>query len=311
MTPDRQRPASKEGASALLTCYQKAVIHILHARDIPGISTNELESFRLRSRASAYTCRLRSCPRATLGFESAAARDEHEVDHARKFHCTYPSCQYPAFYSSQKLTRHMLDKHRMETPRRTMRQPGTRYQHENDGGRAILPSSNGPLRHMIDEVPVPRVQSNFLNKDDNYTQRTSDENAGDANSFSVPSDTIPGMLPPGHPQPGLPELLLTPEQIAKMSPGARQEYEAMRDQTLQMQLFEDITQEELDAFEDQKFPEVPMSVNTRGSTATLIRMISSDIFKLSNALHVWFQATRDEARLRAFIRIVCSLLYYY
>lgn len=136
----------------LLNCYQEALAHILQARDIPGISANDLESFRARSRSSAYTCRLRLCPRATIGFDSAEARDEHEVAHTRRFPCSIPSCQYPPFTSSQKLKRHMRERHSTGSSRRQIRQPHTRAQRETDVG-ITMESPAGELLRRTDNGP--------------------------------------------------------------------------------------------------------------------------------------------------------------
>lgn len=111
-----------DGISRLLASYQQAVVHILGQSEIPGVSANDIESFCTRSRSSAYTCGVRSCPRATIGFDSARLRDEHQIEHTRKYCCTYPSCQYPPFSSSQILKRHIRTNHTTASPRKSIRQ---------------------------------------------------------------------------------------------------------------------------------------------------------------------------------------------
>lgn len=195
-----------DSASELLACYQTALIYILHAREIPGISANDLENFRAGSRISAYTCRLRLCPRATVGFESAGARDEHEIGHARKFSCTFASCQYPAFNSSQTLKRHMREKHStIETPRRTIRRPGTRYQRENDGGLGIFSQSDRPPRHRRDKVKDSTVTPRAHNSHSDHAERGRPLTSGGNYPSFNPGDTVAQMTSVTRPQAGLTE----------------------------------------------------------------------------------------------------------
>lgn len=145
--PEELRSGSDiDGISRLLASYQQALVHILGQPDIPGVSANDMEIFCTRSRSSAYTCGVRSCPRATIGFDSAGLRDEHQIEHMRKYCCTYPTCQYPPFSSSQILKRHIRTNHTAAAPRKTIRQvkdTGAAYhdrRHEADG--ASLPPSS-------------------------------------------------------------------------------------------------------------------------------------------------------------------------
>lgn len=90
----------------MLTVYQKTIRSILDQSDHPGISAEELELFKSQFRAFAYTCGLKSCPRATLGFKAEKARLEHEMAHVGKFRCTFPVCYFPHFVSAQALKNH-------------------------------------------------------------------------------------------------------------------------------------------------------------------------------------------------------------
>jgi hypothetical protein len=97
---------SSDSISAMLSVYQETIRSILNQSDHPGISAEELELFKSQFRASAYTCRLKSCPRATLGFETEQSRHDHELAHVRKFRCTFPDCHFPPFLSAQALKGH-------------------------------------------------------------------------------------------------------------------------------------------------------------------------------------------------------------
>ena len=112
-----------DGISAMLTFYQAAVRSLLNQGDFPGVSAEELELFKSQFRTSAFTCRLNSCPRATLGFESEKLRLEHELAHVR-FRCTFPGCKYPLFVSAQSLRNHLNKYHNPNLPRKSIRQVG-------------------------------------------------------------------------------------------------------------------------------------------------------------------------------------------
>ena len=113
-----------DGISAMLTLYQEAVRSLLSQSDYPGVSAEELELFKNQFRTSAFTCRLNSCPRATLGFESEKLRLEHEMAHVRRFRCTFPGCKYPPFVSAQSLTNHSNKYHNPNPPRKSIRRVG-------------------------------------------------------------------------------------------------------------------------------------------------------------------------------------------
>src|SRR5579871_2454248 len=142
------------GVSAMLTSYQEAVKSLLSQSDYPGVSAEELELFKNQFRTSAFTCRLNSCPRATLGFESEKLRLEHEMAHMRRFRCTFPGCKYPPFVSAQSLKSHLNKYHNPNPPRKSIRQVGhistTRSGLNASGIPSSLPEGQfrGPLGAM-------------------------------------------------------------------------------------------------------------------------------------------------------------------
>lgn len=93
-----------------------------------GLSVQDLETFRDDHGTSRHTCRLRSCPHATLGFKSEELRIEHESSHVRKklFPCIDPSCYYPPFLTAQALKAHTKKYHGAPIPRTTIRRPSSR-----------------------------------------------------------------------------------------------------------------------------------------------------------------------------------------
>lgn len=108
----------------MLESYQRAVEYLLGQDSCPGASAEELALFKSQFSTSAYTCRLRSCPRATIGFEAENLRREHETVHAGGFRCTLSDCQYPPFQSSQKLKSHIDRCHSLAPARRSIRSVG-------------------------------------------------------------------------------------------------------------------------------------------------------------------------------------------
>lgn len=75
-------------------------------------------------RASAFTCRLRSCPRATVGFENDSLRREHEITHVGGYRCTVVNCQYPPFHSAKSLRNHTSNVHNPDPVSKSIRRVG-------------------------------------------------------------------------------------------------------------------------------------------------------------------------------------------
>ncbi|KAF1954513.1 hypothetical protein CC80DRAFT_517458 [Byssothecium circinans] len=110
-----------DSISSMLDAYQKSVETLLDHDSCPGASIEELRFFKSQFRTSAYTCRLRSCPRATIGFDSDELRHEHETGHAGGFRCSEVSCQYPPFRTSQALKSHFDSRHATIPVRKSIR----------------------------------------------------------------------------------------------------------------------------------------------------------------------------------------------
>ncbi|KAG8158067.1 hypothetical protein KVR01_011828 [Diaporthe batatas] len=105
-----------EGVSALLSQYQRLLLHVINEPDIPGVSPRDVETFRNEFCTSAHSCRLGSCPRATVGFETERLRIEHEKSHVRRYPCTHLGCQYPPFLTPGSLKKHIRKEHETVKP---------------------------------------------------------------------------------------------------------------------------------------------------------------------------------------------------
>ena len=133
-----------KGVAGMLESYQQAVRFLLNENDYPGATAEELDFFKSQFRDSAYTCRVKSCARATLGFELNKERLRHEATHIRVFRCTFANCHYPfPFKSKQTLKDHKKKYHEPDSPRISIRKPApTRTQ----GTRPVGFEASGSMR---------------------------------------------------------------------------------------------------------------------------------------------------------------------
>ncbi|KAL7914862.1 hypothetical protein GGI35DRAFT_161583 [Trichoderma velutinum] len=95
---------------ALKKRYQTTIQKLLNYSTYPGISFQQLEQFKQNFRTSAFTCRLWSCPYATLGFSNLDSLTRHEAEHAKHI-CRVQGCQYPVFNSARLLKNHVAEHH--------------------------------------------------------------------------------------------------------------------------------------------------------------------------------------------------------
>ncbi|KAI0129640.1 hypothetical protein BJ170DRAFT_700831 [Xylariales sp. AK1849] len=144
--PGDSKGASKYGREskpqnalpATLASYQRTVRFLLQQDDYPGVSSEELADFKKQFYTSAFTCRLRLCPYATLGFELESLRDDHEAVHARRFPCTNPDCRYPPFISADALRKHVDNKHTPKPTRKPIFQRNTTNEPERQTAQVIF-----------------------------------------------------------------------------------------------------------------------------------------------------------------------------
>ncbi|KAH8690624.1 NACHT domain protein [Talaromyces proteolyticus] len=105
--------------------YQATIRALLVLRNFPAITTEELEHFQQEHSISAFTCRLPSCPRATVGFENKESQLKHEATHAPCIKCSFPGCQYPSFRSARALKNHEVNCHNSASGRQRIRKADT------------------------------------------------------------------------------------------------------------------------------------------------------------------------------------------
>ncbi|KAK2728230.1 NACHTdomain protein [Colletotrichum kahawae] len=103
------KPSS--ATNRILLGYQETVRYLLEQDDFPGVSAEALKSFKCQFSSALYTCRLRTCPRATCGFDNQELLHRHELSHARRYPCNVSGCQTPPFGSAEALRRHNTKYH--------------------------------------------------------------------------------------------------------------------------------------------------------------------------------------------------------
>ncbi|KAL8366864.1 hypothetical protein RB595_005026 [Gaeumannomyces hyphopodioides] len=123
----------KDGISKLLSSYQATTRYLLCQHAVEGVSADELKLFKEQFGSSAFTCRLRTCPHATLGFESESDREHHEMAHVRGVRCSVPGCQYLPFSSTIGLQKHIRERHETSSGRRTIRRAPRLQTQRNQG----------------------------------------------------------------------------------------------------------------------------------------------------------------------------------
>jgi hypothetical protein len=122
------------GIDSLLVNYQRTVEKLLSLRNYTGFSLQELELFKKDFKASAFTCRLWSCPSAVSGFDSNELRLRHEATHWG-VPCQVLGCPYPPFFSKRALDRHRVTCHEVTSRaiRKSIRKPSVSSERQLEG----------------------------------------------------------------------------------------------------------------------------------------------------------------------------------
>ncbi|KAI1208367.1 uncharacterized protein F4807DRAFT_468623 [Annulohypoxylon truncatum] len=154
----------QDGISFMLAAYEESVKFLLSQNDYPGVSTEELESFKSQFRGSAFTCRLSSCPRATLGFESEVLRVDHEMTHLPRLQCDFPGCQNPPFVSVQALRNHVKKYHVAQPARKSIRQVADASQITFENAAEQLVNRANQIRNSgnTSQIDSPRLMSGSI-----------------------------------------------------------------------------------------------------------------------------------------------------
>ncbi|KAK1849669.1 NACHTdomain protein [Colletotrichum chrysophilum] len=145
--------------SSALQVYQRTVQYLLGQHAFPGVSAEALQSIKSQFSSAIFTCRLQSCPRATVGFETPELLRDHEVDHTRRYLCLFHGCQYPSFASAEALRRHSNKVHRHPEPPKIVRRRQTGSERQPAHGKLETPMEppiEDPRQQMQEETKLPR-----------------------------------------------------------------------------------------------------------------------------------------------------------
>lgn len=157
----------RDPISKMLRLYQRIVRFLLDQNTYAGVSDDDLSLFKRQFQNSAFTCRLRSCPRATTGFATEEQCRLHETAHTRLVPCTYPDCQYPPFTSSQSLQNHIKKHHLIQPVLRPIRQ-----------NRNIATQRSSALEHNSEAEMATQHSASSMLQEENTPSRIDVMNGG-------------------------------------------------------------------------------------------------------------------------------------
>ena len=149
-----------------LKTYQNTVQLLLDSESYPGLSREELETFKTTYRTEAYTCRYSRCPRASSGFKSDQLRCQHENDvHKQPLKCTVPECKFGLSFASNRALKSHIQKHHSLPSAKNYPQ----------SIRRLLPPSHYNTQYAPQQPPTPSQvpKSNPRGKKDNSERKVS------------------------------------------------------------------------------------------------------------------------------------------
>ncbi|EXM13004.1 hypothetical protein V3481_017379 [Fusarium oxysporum f. sp. vasinfectum] len=299
---------------SLLGNYQRTIQQLLLLRACASVSLHDLERFRQEFRTSAFTCRLPSCPRSTDGFEDHSLRLAHESSH-RRILCDVQGCLYPPFPDTEALRRHQRKCHKsqlVDTRRKVIRKiskstlrPEVSTQTEQRSRPLITEEVINRHEQVKADQSPSSIQDPSRHVDSTDKRRFQAAKAASARPASQPNQ------PQQHQGPRM----LTPQQLAALTPEQRAKYEVrMRAQMNKagqmppqggneiMARLKALGQEEQRQFVRENDPEIPMSQQEYQETADKLKRIVVDMSKISRGLGKWYGLTRDDQRAKMFFR---------
>lgn len=199
---DPKRPIDFVSCSiaSMLAAYQATVRYLLDQHDFPGISSKTLRNLKAQLGISAFTCCVKGCPKATIGFATEKCLLEHELSHLPRFPCHFPGCQYPPSRSMEALRQYEKNKHEPNPPQRRVRRQAA---HSISKPLPSLRFSSPPI---VSGLKTTENMNRVLNSNNARFEPPSSLNGGnqganhDVSTASISTDTtqspIPGALPP-------------------------------------------------------------------------------------------------------------------
>jgi hypothetical protein len=142
--------------------YAKQVEFLLSADAVPGLTPEELTTFKSTNCPYAFVCRFPGCSGMLAGFPTHDLRAQHEMTHKPTLFCTHSGCKYGLpFASRQSLRRHVRNFHSSvlrTMPKSIRRRRATQHWSLPDFQRVpTIPTPSVPDLH-IDTVPAESWQ---------------------------------------------------------------------------------------------------------------------------------------------------------
>ncbi|KAF4339743.1 NACHT domain protein [Fusarium beomiforme] len=299
----------------LLASYQELVKFLLSQIYYPGLSSDELESFKAHFGTAAFTCRLTSCSYATIGFDTANLLMKHERTHIRWFQCTVPGCQYPPLTSNQALTNHRKKYHTPDiTPRPILRHTSASNGSNLDHSRDLRgdSSANQPEEQQPGQQQLSPQQSGQNNASpDMQAVGGPRPNPLQAAQRQMPLN-IPAYILQASPQEiailrNRPQYAQFPEErlhnivlgIKKTVWINQQQQQGPNEIMGHLRALE---REEQQQLIQETMPDILMTPQEYRETATKLEKAVADMNKIGRSLRSWYGITRDDTRTTMFLR---------
>ena len=102
----------------VLYSYNTRVHLLLSCENFPGLTKDQLDTFKSTYGPTAFACRFSGCVKSTIGFATDRLRGQHEQTHAPQLTCNNLNCNYGLSFSSpMALKRHVKEYHNEPQPR--------------------------------------------------------------------------------------------------------------------------------------------------------------------------------------------------
>ncbi|CAN9203513.1 unnamed protein product [Alternaria alternata] len=109
---DYREPLDPTPLSVVQHEYATQIDYLLSAVTVPGLTQEQLSTFKTSNRSYAFVCRFPGCTGMLAGFPTDDLRTQHETTHKPALFCTHSGCKYSLpFASPQNLRKHIRDFH--------------------------------------------------------------------------------------------------------------------------------------------------------------------------------------------------------
>ncbi|RYO63735.1 hypothetical protein AA0116_g4050 [Alternaria tenuissima] len=164
---DYREPLDPTPLSVVQLEYATQIDYLLSAVTVPGLTQEQLNTFKTFNRSYAFVCRFPGCAGMLAGFPTDDLRTQHEMTHKPTLFCTDSGCTYKLpFASQQSLGRHIRTFHNSvprSAPKSIRHRQATRSKDRDD--HAGIPNAPGGLdvkSQANPEAPIEDYSSEFM-----------------------------------------------------------------------------------------------------------------------------------------------------